>query len=53
MDDWLINLNTGENDEGCLKFCNILKLSVTVQTKLMKGCSESTVGYDNICMKVQ
>ena len=38
IDEWLINLNTGESDEGCLKFCNILKLSATVQRKLLKGC---------------
>jgi hypothetical protein len=26
----LINFNKGEDDEGCLKFCNILKWSATV-----------------------
>jgi hypothetical protein len=27
---FLINFNKGEDDEGCLKFCNILKWSATV-----------------------
>jgi hypothetical protein len=37
LDDWrrmevsLINFNTGDDDEGCLKLCNILKWSATVQ----------------------
>jgi len=26
----LINFNKGKDDEGCLKFCNILKWSATV-----------------------
>jgi hypothetical protein len=26
----LINFNKGEDDEGCLKFCNILKWSANV-----------------------
>jgi hypothetical protein len=30
MEVCLINLNKGEDDKGCLKFCNILKLSETV-----------------------
>jgi hypothetical protein len=36
LHDWgkiqvcLIKFNKGENDEGCLKFCNILKWSATV-----------------------
>jgi hypothetical protein len=35
LDDWrrmegcLINFNTGDDDEGCLKLCNILKWSAT------------------------
>jgi hypothetical protein len=49
----LINFNKGEDDEGCLKFCNILKWSATVQGKLLKGCLESTVRYDSISVKVQ
>ena len=53
MEECLINLNKGENDEGCLKFCNILKLNATVQRLLLKGSSESTVHYDSICMEVQ
>jgi hypothetical protein len=44
----LINFNKGEDDEGCLKFCNILKWSATVQGKLLKGCLEITVRYDSI-----
>jgi hypothetical protein len=30
MGIYLINFNKGEDDEGCLKFCNILKWSATV-----------------------
>jgi len=36
LHDWgkmgvcLINFNKGEDDEGCLKFCNIMKWSATV-----------------------
>jgi hypothetical protein len=36
LHDWrkmgvcLINFNKGKDDEGCLKFCNILKWSATV-----------------------
>ena len=45
---YLINFNKGEDDEGCLKFCNILKWSANVQGKLLKGCFESTVRYDSI-----
>jgi hypothetical protein len=48
----LINFNKGEDDEGCLKFCNILKWSATVQGKLLKGCLEITVRYDSITVKV-
>jgi hypothetical protein len=50
---YLINFNKGEDDEGCLKFCNIFKWSATVQGKLLKGYFESTVRYDNISVKVQ
>jgi len=53
MEVWLINLNKSEYDEGCLKFCNILKWSATVQGKLLKGCLESTLRYDSISVKVQ
>jgi hypothetical protein len=31
MEVCLINFNKGEDDEGCLKICNILKWSTTVQ----------------------
>jgi hypothetical protein len=37
MEVCLINMNKGEGDEGCLKFCNILKWS-------LKLCKEITVG---------
>ena len=30
MEACLINFNKGKDDEGCLKFCNILKWSATV-----------------------
>jgi hypothetical protein len=30
MGIYLINFNKGEDDEGCLKFCNILKWNATV-----------------------
>jgi len=30
MEVGLINFNKGEDDEGCLKFCIILKWSATV-----------------------
>jgi hypothetical protein len=30
MEVCLINFNKGKDDEGCLKFCNILKWSATV-----------------------
>ena len=49
----LINSNKGEDDVGCLKFCNILKWSATVEGKLLKGCLESTVFYDSKSVKVQ
>ena len=49
----LINFNKGKDDEGCLKFYNILKWSATVYGKLLKGCLESTVPYDSIGVKVQ
>ena len=53
MEVCLINFNKAKDDEGCLKFCNILKWSATVQGKLLKDCLESTVRYDNISVKVQ
>jgi len=53
MEVCLINFNKGKDDEGCLKFCNILKWSATVSEKLLKGCLESTVQYDSIRVKVQ
>jgi hypothetical protein len=53
MEECLINLSEGDVDDGCLKFCNILKWSATVQGKLLKGCLESTARYDSICMKGQ
>jgi hypothetical protein len=53
MDECLINFNKGEDDEGCLKFCNILKWSATLLGKLLKGCLEITLLYDSITMKVQ
>jgi hypothetical protein len=52
-DGSVFNFNKGEDDEGCLKFCNILKWSATVQGKFLKGCLESTVLYDNISVKIQ
>jgi len=33
MEVCLINFNKGEDDEGCLKFCNILKWSAIVRAK--------------------
>jgi hypothetical protein len=53
MEVCLLNLNKNEYDEGCLKFCNILKRSATVQGKLLKGYLESTIRYDGISVKVQ
>jgi len=53
MEAFLINLNKGDGDEGCLTFCNIRKWSATVLGKLLKGCLENTVRYDSISMKVQ
>jgi len=49
----LINFNKGEDDDGCLTFCNILKWSATVTGQLLKGCLESTLRYDSISVKVQ
>jgi hypothetical protein len=49
----LTNFNKGEDDDGCLKFCNILKWSATVEGKLLKGCLESTVRYDSISVEIQ
>ena len=49
----LINFNKGEDDDGCLTFCNILKWSATAKGKLLKGCLESTLRYDSISVKVQ
>jgi hypothetical protein len=43
MEVCLMNFNKGEDDDGCLKACNILKWSATVLGKLLKGCLESTV----------
>ena len=37
IEDCLINMNKGEDDDGCLKFCNILKYIVTVQEIILKG----------------
>jgi hypothetical protein len=45
--------NKGENDERCLKFCNIHKWGATVKGKLLNGCLESTVRYDSKGVKVQ
>ena len=53
MEVCLINFNKGEDDDGFLKFCNILKWSATVEGKLLKGCLESTVRYDSISVKVK
>jgi len=53
MEVCLINFNKGEDDEGCLKFCNILKSSPTVYGTLLKGYLESIVRYDSISVKVQ
>jgi hypothetical protein len=53
MEACLINFNKDDDDEVCLKFCNILKWSATVSGKLLKNCLESTVRYDSISVKVQ
>ena len=59
LHDWrklevcLINFNKGEDDDGFLKFYNILKWSATLKGKLVKGCLESTVRCDSISVKVQ
>jgi hypothetical protein len=53
MEVCLINYNEGECDEGCLKFCNVLKWSATVYGKLLMGCLENIVRYDSISVKVQ
>jgi len=53
MEECLINLIKGEDDDGCLTFYYFLKWSATVQRKLPNGCLESTVRYDNLYMKVQ
>ena len=59
LHDWskmelcLINFNKVENDERCLKFCNIHKWGATVKGKLLNGCLESTVHYDSKGVKVQ
>jgi len=36
---WLINFNKGEDDEMCLKFCNILKWSAEMKCvrKIIEG----------------
>jgi len=34
MAECLISLSKGEDDVGCLQFCNILKWSTTVQGKI-------------------
>jgi len=31
-------MNRGEDDDGCLKFCNFLKWSATVQEEILSGC---------------
>ena len=49
----LINFNKGEDDVGCLKFCNILKWSATMYRKLLKGCLKSKVRYEGTSVKVQ
>ena len=49
--DWMnmgvcfVNFNKGEDDEGCLKFCNILKWRATVKEKSLKSCLEITICY--------
>jgi hypothetical protein len=53
MEVCLINFNKGEDGEGCLKFCNILKSSPTVYGTLLKGYLESIVRYDSISVNVQ
>ena len=37
IEDCLINMNKGGDDDGCLQFCNILKYIATVQEIILKG----------------
>ena len=53
MEKCLINLNKGEDDEGCLKYLQYSRWSVTVEGQLPKGCLESAVRDDSIIVKVQ
>ena len=53
MEVCFINFNKGDDNLGCLKFCNILKWSATVYGKLLKCCLESIVRYDSIRVKDQ
>ena len=48
MEVCLINLNKGEDDKGCLKFCNILKWSATCGRKITEGLFRkySTLGQN-------
>ena len=52
MEVCLINFNKDEDDEGCLKFCIILKRNTIVSVKLLKGCLKITVRYDSMSVKV-
>jgi len=37
MEVCLINFNKGENDEGCLKFCNIPEMECNCVRKITEG----------------
>jgi hypothetical protein len=37
MEVCFINFNKGEDDEGCFKFCNILKWSAIVYKQILKS----------------
>ena len=37
IEDCLINMIKGGDDDGCLQFCNILKYIATVQEIILKG----------------
>jgi hypothetical protein len=50
MEVCLINFNKGKDDEGCLKFYNILKWSVR---KITEGLFRKYRTYDSISVEFQ
>ena len=53
MEECLINLNKGEDDEGVFKIMQYSEMECNCVRKITKGYLESTVRYDSTSVKVK